>query len=1115
MVILTLGAGSASALAQGQQRQFTATPLYPSSQYSSTITKDMGSRPRALARSNAKLVSVIVKLKDAPLATYTGGVPGLAPTSPQVTGAEKVDVQSPASKQYLAYVDAQQAAFANTALATVPSAKITHKFNIVLGGISMLVPEDQVAALNSLPGVAAVYPDTLQHLDTDRTPAFIGATSVWTQLGGQESAGENVIVGVLDTGIWPEHPSFSDPDPSGKPYSAPPAPAPGNTRACEFSGGANPGPAFSCTNTLIGADRFMATYEAVAGLVAGEFTTARDDDGHGTHTASTSAGNANVHASIFGVDRGIISGIAPRAHVIAYKVCGLDGCYQSDSTAAVQKAILDGVNVINFSIGGGANPYADAVEQAFLQAYAAGVFVAASAGNSGPGADTTDHRGPWVTTVAASTADRAFKNTVTLNGGGSSLSIKGTSLTPGVAASPVVSAGAAPYSDLFCDHPAPAGIFAGKIVVCQRGSTSGRVQKGFNVKQGGAAGMILFNTNAATTDQETDNHFLPTSHIQYSEGQQVLSFLTAHPGTTGSLTAGTKDTQKGDVMASFSSRGGPGQTLGVSKPDITAPGVQILAGHTPQSVDIATGPQGQLFQAIAGTSMSSPHIAGSAALIKALHPSWTPGQIKSALMTTAITKVVKENGTTPADAFDYGSGRVNLTVAGDPGLTFDVSGADYANPVNQNQLYKLNYPSVFIPALPGAATVSRTAHSVLPKESKWKLKVTAPSDLKISVPSKLKVPANGNASFDIAIDARDVPNGEVRFATLTITQDGDGKRELHMPITIHRLPAPITVEKNCAPATFPKKATTTCTTKIANTTFSPANVSLYDKLPDQLNLINSSVVGGTQQNNRVLYTGTLAGAQAPQVSIGTIVAPDTSPAGYLPLGSLGAPPNISLGDETIANIPLSKPFIYAGNSYTTIGMTSNGYAVVGGGTQADVQFINQNLPDSTAPNNVIAPFWTDINGGAGGNYYAYTLCDVTCNVPTNARWTVLEWENAPEYGSGLTNSFQIWIGQNGEEDITFTYGAVHGHGDGGFLTVGAENFIGTSGQNYYIDGVGTLPNSSTELRVTGTPGAPGESHTVTYTAEGKKTGKWVNYSEVTSDAFFGTAIARFAGEVKK
>ena len=181
--------------------------------------------------------------------------------------------------------------------------------------------------------------------------------------------------------------------------------------------------------------------------------------------------------------------------------------------------------------------------------------------------------------------------------------------------------------------------------------------------------MILYNASAGQTDLETDNHYLPAIHIQYNQGQSLLSFLAAHPDARVTWPQGAKVSSQGDVMAAFSSRGGPGQTLGVSKPDITAPGVEILAGNTPASVDIAVGPPGELFQAIAGTSMSSPHIAGAGALLKALHPDWTPGQIKSALMTTAWTQVVKEDGTTPANAFDDGSGRVNLNVAGDPGLS--------------------------------------------------------------------------------------------------------------------------------------------------------------------------------------------------------------------------------------------------------------------------------------------------------------------------------------------------------------------------------------------------------------------------------------------------------------
>ena len=189
--------------------------------------------------------------------------------------------------------------------------------------------------------------------------------------------------------------------------------------------------------------------------------------------------------------------------------------------------------------------------------------------------------------------------------------------------------------------------------------------------------------------------------------------------------------------------------------------------------------------------------------------------------------------------------------------------------------------------------------------------------------------------------------------------------------------------------------------------------------------------------------------------------------------------------------------------------------MVGGGTGSAVDYVNQSFPNPTPPNNVLAPFWTDIDGSAGGNYYAYTICSGPCNVAATPRWTVLEWENAPEFGSTTTNSFQIWIGRNGVEDITFTYGALHGNGSGGALTVGAENFVGTSGQNYYVDGTGTLPTSTTALRVMGMAGVPGESHVITYAARGEKIGKWVNYAELTSNLFFDTNIASFAGEVTK
>jgi len=270
---------------------------------------------------------------------------------------------------YRAHVAGKQAAFEAAARAALPQARVLHRYQMVLGGIAMLVPENQVRALSSLPGVIAVYPDARLRLHTDRSPGFIGAQELWGRLGGQKNAGEGVIVGILDTGIWPEHPSFSDPDASGTAYPAPSPPA----RGCQFGGGANPGSPFACNNKLIGAYRFMAAYEQCAdrgecAMPAGDYTSSRDSDGHGTHTASTAAGNGQVDAEIFGIEWGRVSGIAPRAHVVAYKVCGVETCFASDAVAAVEQAVLDGVDVINFSIGGGSVPYFDAVELAFLDA---------------------------------------------------------------------------------------------------------------------------------------------------------------------------------------------------------------------------------------------------------------------------------------------------------------------------------------------------------------------------------------------------------------------------------------------------------------------------------------------------------------------------------------------------------------------------------------------------------------------------------------------------------------------------------------------------------------------------------------------------------------------------
>ena len=1094
VVLAALGAGGPASAGESQPDpgRFTAQALHPTSTVSSDLSK--ASRPGA---SRAGIVSVLVKLDDQPVASYDGHVPGFPATSAKATG-RPFNPGSSASARYRAHLRQEQAAFERAARASAPSGRVVSRYDIVFGGVSMLVRADEVAALGATPGVAAVLPDRLEQVQTDVSPGFIGAGALWSSLGGQSKAGEGVIVGVLDTGVWPEHPSFSDPDPAGKAYAAPKATLSG-TRACEFSGGGNPGAAFSCNNKLIGADRFMATYDALVGLLPGEYTTARDDNGHGSHTASTSAGNRSVAASIFGLARGVISGIAPRSHVMAYKVCGDSGCYQSDSVAAIQEAIQDNVDVINFSISGGANPYADAVELAFLDAYNAGLFVSASAGNSGPGPDTVDHRGPWVTTVGASTTSRHFQSTVMLaSSDGATLSLVGSSVTPGIGAPTPVVLATDVGSNALCTDAIAAGAAAGKIVVCQRGPN--RILKSKVVAVGGGAGMLLYNTTRL--NQFTDNHWVPTVHLENTEGASLVAFLGAHAGVTARWAAPTSRTVQGDEMTAFSSRGGPGQSYGVSKPDVTAPGLQILAAATPTPATAVGGPPGQLFQSIAGTSMSSPHVAGSGALLAALHPSWTPGQIKSALMTSTTTDVVNNDGTSATTPFDRGSGRIRLNKAGDPGATFDESGADYL--ALSEDLWNANYPSLYVPSLPGRITVQRTLHNETSKAAKWKLSVSAPADLKVTVPSTITLPASGDASFSIAVDGAGLADGAVRHAQVTLT-DNPGHR-IVFPISVVRGQASITMTKTCTPLTVALGANTSCSITATNSTFADAPAVITDAVPSRLDVVDASVTGGTLAGNTVTFDGVVPGTTPPGVTI----APGSSPAGgYLPLSAFGFAPIAGVGDDTITNFTVPA-FTFGGVSYDRLGISSNGYVVVGGGAGADSSINNQSFPDPTRPNNVLAPFWTDLNPAAGGALRVGTLTDGADT------WIVLDWAGVREFSLARTATFEVWIGVDGDAhpgtDVSYAFGTIQGNGDGGFLTVGAENNSGSRGQNTYVNGQGTLPSAGTQLVVGSTAGVPG-SHTVAFDAKGLTSGPWTNCAEMTSAAFDGTSVRCTSGTV--
>ncbi len=1037
-----------------------------------------------LRRTDNEPVRVMIKLDADSTAAYAGGIEGLPATSPQVTG-RSLSGRSAAERAYTGYLADQDQAVRADLRAAVPGIDLGRSFRVVYGGLTAVLPASAVEAALAVDGVAAVQPVRTRQLLTDSSPEFINAPPVYEDLGGAPSAGRGVIYGNLDSGVWPEHPSFADTGVT----SAPPAKADGTPRACEF--GDNPlTPAvdvFVCQNKLIGGHHMTDTYDAVHGddVYAGQ---ARDSNGHGSHTTSTSAGNVVNNVQVLGAPQAPVQGIAPGAWVISYKVCGPQGCIDSDSVAAVQQAILDGVSVINFSISGGTSPLTDPVELAFLDAYAAGVFVSTSAGNDGPGASTANHVSPWVTTVAASTQTREFATDLNLTAGnGDTFSAQGASITQGVAAAtPVVLSSAAPYSRVLCDVPAAPGSFTGKVVACQRGGNA-RVDKGFNVRQGGADGMILYNPTLA--DIETDNHWLPTVHL--ADGTDFVAFMGSHTGVTASWADAAPRDGHGDVMAAFSSRGPAGPVI---KPDVTAPGVQILAGHTPTPDAITGGPPGEFFQAIAGTSMSSPHVAGAAILLKARHPSWTPGQIKSALMTSSITDVLKEDLATPADPFDLGAGRIDVGSSSAVPFTLDETAErHFALASSATTAVHLNLPSINAPVMPGRLTTTRTLTNVTNRDISVRTTTQSPAGSEISVtPRTFGIPRGGSRTVMITITT-DGANGQQRFGQIDFRALN---RALHMPVAWVPRQGDVGLTQSCDPTEIARTQFTDCTVTATNQSFDEQTVDLRTFLNKPLHIASAdgaTVLGPKQAEalDVVLAPNQLG---VPSVDPGSL-------AGFLPLEGFGITP-IAIGDEEIINFNVPA-YVYGGKTFTHLGVDSNGYTVVGPATAQDNNCCNLPTgPDPAAPNNMLAPFWTDLDGTGTDGIRIGVLTDGVSD------WIVIE-HDVNVFGTTSNRHFQTWIGVNGVQDITYAYdpAALPGDPSGQDFLVGAENADGEG------DMEAVLPTQ--DLRVTSSDPAPGGSYSYDLRLRGIFVGFGEVTTEMTGDLLPGVTIVETSVEVTR
>jgi len=683
----------------------------------------------------------IVTLRGNPAASYTGGVKSFARTQPKA--GDQFDASSKKVANYSKHLASTQSDVAGDV-----GAKILQQYTIATNGFSSTLTAEQARKLAQDPRVESVSKTKMLHIQADpeidsgvHFLGLDGASGLWSTLGGFENAGKGIVIGSIDTGIAPENASFvGEPltetaaggEPTKKDGIISFTKANGKTFTSVCTPGDNPAvdqfTGDECNSKVIGAHYYATGFGPtnVAKPSAGEYLSPRDGNGHGSHTASTAAGNHGVPAAVGGKSFGDISGVAPAAKISAYKVCWTsstgnpedDACSEDDSLSAIDQAIKDGVDVINYSIGGGAaNSTVSTVDMAFLNAAVAGVFVAAAAGNAGPKESTLDNAAPWITTVAASTINPP-EATATLGNGNKLLGVSITVPSTGISGALVAAraTGAAKVSEPeFCEPKAlDATKVTGKIVLCERGGGIGRVDKSKEVKRAGGIGMIL--VNAETESLDPDLHAVPTVHVDVNT-LGVIRAYAATPAATVTFSDGNPaglPSAPTPQIAPFSSRGPVLADGGdLIKPDLAAPGVGILAATN----NAKGGPGTYAFES--GTSMATPHVAGLAAIYLAVHPGATPAEVKSALMTSSHD-LVDAAGKPAEDVFAQGAGQVEPNKFLDPGLLY-LNGKDdweryiqtvSSAPSSENlDPSDLNLASIGIGALAGGQTVTRTVTS--------------------------------------------------------------------------------------------------------------------------------------------------------------------------------------------------------------------------------------------------------------------------------------------------------------------------------------------------------------------------------------------------------------------
>ncbi|XP_043714725.1 subtilisin-like protease SBT3.6 [Telopea speciosissima] len=686
---------------------------------------------------------------------------------------------------------------------------ILYHYKHGFSGFAASLSDSQAKAIADFPGVVRVFPNRIHKLHTTRSWDFLGLDSheYQSNLLSKTHMGDGIIIGVIDTGIWPESESFNDDNMS-------PIPS-------RWKGICQTGESFNsnhCNKKLIGARWFL---KGVNTTGFGDYLSPRDKLGHGTHCSSIAAGRFVENASYEGLGTGLARGGAPLAHLAMYKACwsGLN-CPESSLLKAFDMAIHDGVDILSVSIGALQLPltYVDSgIAIGGFHAVEKGITVVCSAGNSGPYSYTVKNIAPWIITVAATTIDRAFFTKITPGNNqpflvmcrrlGQSLStVKHRVMADIVYSEDLAMDNVSAADALVCKKGSlNETLVAGKVVLCFLQPSKGYFSEANDtVVKAGGVGLIY---------TQPHNEYLPSCigipciKVDYEIGTSIVSYITRTRSSVVKLSKTKSVVGKwvSPRVALFSSRGPSSLSPTVLKPDIAAPGVHILAAY-PQTLT------SHGYKFLSGTSMACPHVAGVAALIKSLHKDWSPAAIKSAIVTTASEtgtdgQVILAHGDTHklADPFDIGGGHVNPKKVADPGLIYDtkmknyieflcsmgytskeitnISGREVSCSKNKYSELDLNLPSISIPNLKNTMTVTRTVTNVGSINSFYKALVESPHGVRVKVePQTLSFNSSITMlSFKVTFTSTQKLLGDYSFGSLTWT---DNQHLVRIPLAI-------------------------------------------------------------------------------------------------------------------------------------------------------------------------------------------------------------------------------------------------------------------------------------------------------------------------------------------